>query len=297
MIQSIPRALLLLGTTLANAEPSFQRIEGKPETLRSPAIHEASGLACSPTDPSFLWIINDSGGTNKIHLTNTDGSLRGSVSIEGAVNKDWEDLASFSFRGKPHLLIADTGDNAAQRGSYTLYIVREPALPTDGKSLAGAIPLAWKRIFTLPGGVSADIESVAVDEKAGEILILTKRIKPAILFSIPLSPQITATIAEQVSKVIIKAPALPLVPFRNQPTGLDLASDSSTAAVITYYGIFLFHKKESETWQQAFSKRPESLGAHSLTQAESVAFSRDGKNLFAISEGVNSPIIHWRAVD
>ena len=34
----------------------------------------------------------------------------GSVNLRGAINEDWEDLASFKFNGRPLLLIADVGD-------------------------------------------------------------------------------------------------------------------------------------------------------------------------------------------
>ncbi|MGJ8644300.1 MAG: hypothetical protein ACSHX9_12900 [Luteolibacter sp.] len=288
---------LLLGTSLVSAEPSFSKVQGKAYTLRSPAIREASGLICSPTDPSYFWIINDSGGTNEIHLNNTDGTSRGSVAITGAKNKDWEDLASFTLDRKPYLLIADTGDNFSRRPSYTFYIVREPSLPAEGKSISGEAPLAWKISFTLPEGAPADIEAIAVNEEAGQILLLTKRLAPAILYTIPLAPQKEPQIAKKLCEVIIKAPALPLVPYRNQPTGMDISKDNSTAAVITYYGIFLFHRKASESWAEAFSNRPEGLGFLGLPQAESVAFSKDGKTLFAISEGAISPIMSWQLAD
>ena len=289
--------LLLLASAPLKAEPSFTEIPGKRKNLQSPAIKEASGLACSPTDPSFLWVINDSGNTNKIHLINTDGTSRGSVSVKNVRNRDWEDLSSFSINGKPHLLIANTGDNAARQTTYTLHIVREPELPAHGRIIAGEVPLAWQVTFSLPGNTSADIEAVAVDQKAGEILFVTKRQKPAILYSVPLAPRKKPSIAKKICEVVIKAPALSLVPFRNQPSGMDISKDSSTAAIITYYGIFLFHRDDSQTWAEAFSKRPESLGAHHLPQAESVAFSPSGKNIYAISEGANTPIVIWQSAN
>lgn len=76
---------------------------------------------------------------------------------------------------------------------------------------------------------------------------------------------------------------------------MDISTDNSTAAVITYYGIFLFHKSDQQTWAEAFSKRPEGLPYHGLRQAESVAFSKNSKSIYAISEGVNSPILRWQA--
>ena len=45
------------------------------------------------------------------------------------------------------------------------------------------------------------------------------------------------------------------------------------------------------------AKKPEALDPHRLAQAESVAFSRDGKLIFAVSEKVNSPVVRYGAPD
>ena len=42
------------------------------------------------------------------------------------------------------------------------------------------------------------------------------------------------------------------------------------------------------------ANQPTSLLPHNLAQAESGAFSQDGKTLFAISEGRASPIVWYR---
>ena len=88
------------------AEPDF-RLQPVPAKLMSPAINEASGLAVSPKDADFLWIVNDSGGTTEIHLVNTDGTARGSVSVTDAANRDGEDLAAFAPDGKSIYLVSE----------------------------------------------------------------------------------------------------------------------------------------------------------------------------------------------
>ena len=128
--------------------------------LQSPAVAEASGIAVSPVNPDFLWIVNDSGAKAEIHLAGSDGSDRGKITLKDATNIDWEDLASFKLDGKSYLLVADTGDNGAVRPSCTFYIVREPALPAAGKSLDLTLPPAWRIDFQYEGG-PRDCESAA----------------------------------------------------------------------------------------------------------------------------------------
>jgi hypothetical protein len=272
------------------AEPAvdFQPLAEKPK-IQSPAVSEASGVAVSPTNPDFLWIVNDSGAAPEIHLTGTDGSNRGKVILKDSANIDWEDLASFKLDGKSYLLVADAGDNQGARESCTFYVVREPELPAAGKSLDLTLKPAWRIDFRYEGG-PRDCEAAAVDSAAGKIVFLSKRTKPPELYELPLrAPKAAAVqVAHKIGQTEVKAPVT--LPFFDQPTGMDISADGSQAAVVTYYGVFIFPRGPKETWSEAFAKKGTLLAPHQLPQAESVAFSRDGKTLFVISEGVGSPI-------
>jgi hypothetical protein len=263
--------------------------------IQSPAIKEASGLAISPTNPGFMWVINDSGGTPDLHLVGSDGADRGKVTLMGVENVDWEDLASFTLDGKPYLLVADTGDNNAKREFRAFHIIREPALPAAGKNLIGTTTSAWQVRFRYEGG-PRDCESVAVDAKAGKILFISKRTDPPEVYELPLRAPAKKSVltARPVGRTSVKSPGGDLFAFSNQPTGLDISADGSLAAVVTYYGVFLFHRAPAESWAEAFSKKPVALPPHRLGQAESVAFSKDGKTIFAISEGRASPIARYQ---
>ena len=264
--------------------------------IQSPAVEEASGLAISPTNPDFMWIINDSGATPDLHLAGTDGTDRGKVSLKGIKNIDWEDLASFKLDGVPYLLIADTGDNQAKRGTCAFYIVREPKLPAAGKNLSTDVAPAWQIEFRYAGG-PRDCESVAVDAQAGKILFISKRTDPPEVYELPLrtSGKKGVLTAQPIGHTTVKSPGGSLIPFSNQPTGLDISADGLLAAVVTYYGVFLFPRAPAETWAEAFARKPVALPPHRLGQAESVALARDGRTVFAVSEGRHSPIVRYRA--
>lgn len=284
---------LLAAATLA-AEPAFVVKLGDAK-LTSPAVTEASGLAASPSAEGFLWMVNDSGGTPEIHLAQTDGTPRGAVTVADAVNKDWEDLAAFTFNGKPHLLIADTGDNGSARETCNLYIVREPKLPAEGETLSGKAPILWQITFTYEDG-PRDCESVAVDKENAKIILISKRTDPPGVYELPLKPAKNA-IARKIGATETKSPGIVSVPFANQPTGMDFSADHRKAVIVTYLSVFLFQREEKESWADAFAKNPEVLAPHKLAQAEAVAFSRDGKSIFAVSEKPSSPIVRYVAAD
>jgi hypothetical protein len=260
--------------------------------IESAAITEASGLAVSPKNAALLWVINDSGGSTDLHLMGLKGEDRGSIKVEGVANRDWEDLSSFTLDGIAYLLIADTGDNYAKHDSSTLLIVREPVLPDAGKKLEGVVTPERAIHFKFEGG-AVDCESVAVDAISGKIILLSKRTQPPQVYVLPLGISAAGIqIARRIGQTTVESPAGPALPFGNQPTGLDLSPDGSMAAVVTYYGVFLFPRMKAETWAEALAKKPISLGPHGLPQAESIAFSKDGKTLCIVSEGLRSMICY-----
>jgi hypothetical protein len=262
--------------------------------IQSDAITEASGLAITSANPDFMWIINDSGGTPEIHLVSTEGAYCGKVTMKGTKNIDWEDLASFTLDGKNYLLVADTGDNNSKRKSVTLHIIKEPKLPEKGKTLDVTVPPAWEIEFQYEGG-PRDCESVAVDSKGGKIILISKRTQPPEVYELPLGPPTKAGIqtAKLIGKTMVKS-VDSIIPFRDQPVGLDITADNSLASVVTYYGVFLFPRQVNESWATAFSRAPTPLQPHLLGQAESIAFSKDGKTIYVVSEGNNSPIRRYK---
>ena len=284
-------AAMLTGVSMA------QEFTKSPELPRvaSAAVSEGSGLAVSAADPDFLWAINDSGGTPEIHLIGTDGADHGKVRLTGAPNTDWEDLAAFTLDGKNYLLVADTGDNNAVRKSTTLQILREPALPAAGKPLAATVLSEWKIEFTYDGG-PRDCESVAVDAAAGKIILVSKRTKPPEIYELPLRPPASKkpVVAVKTGTVLTDSPLGNLIPFASQPVGMDISADHSFAAILTYYGVFVFPRVANDSWPQTLAKKPLVLAPHGLPQAESVAISKDGKSIFVLSEGKHQPVVRYQ---
>lgn len=156
--------------TPATGEQVFVKVP-KPSRLQAPAANETSGLAATVSGDEGLWLVNDSGGEPVLYLVGQNGADRGRVRVETATNLDWEDLAGFSWQGKPYLLIADVGDNEARRATCTLYIVPEPARPHAGDAISGSVTPAWTIEFRYPDG-PRDCESVAVDAVREKVILI-----------------------------------------------------------------------------------------------------------------------------
>lgn len=291
--------LFLLGLAIVvlpfhgGAAESFVPHRQRPMSA-NPALKELSGLARSERDGGLFWALNDSGNSPVLYLLDGQGQSRGWVGVAGAPNTDWEDLDAFTLEGRPYLLVADTGDNLARRDFCTLSIVPEPSLEesTQGREIRPA----WAICFRYDGA-PRDCESVAVDIRAKEIFLISKRTWPQKLYSLPLRPLPSAAPVVARRRGIVNLPkAAPWEgPYASQSTGLAFNPDGNLAAVLTYARVFLFARQPGETWPQAFARKPERLRRHGLNQAEGLAFSADGKQILVMSEGVGAAMVIYQA--
>jgi len=280
--------ILIAAITTACAGDSF-RLSKERWNLRDGGLREASGLAASQRDRSFFWAINDSGAAGNLHLMDDLGGAHGTLGVSGVPNVDWEDLDSFVLDGVPYLLVADTGDNAAFRSSCSIHIVPEPDIRSG--RIAGAVAPAWTIRFRYEDG-PRDCESVAASVRDEKILLLSKRTWPPVLYELPLRPSGAGRVlvARRIGPVNLPRAGVLAGPYASQPTGLALSPDGKSAAVLTYARVFVFHRADGESWAEAFAKEPVVLPAHRLEQAEGLAFSRDGRRIYVVSEGKLAPI-------
>ncbi len=277
-------------------EPGYGRID-------DPMLSEVSGLAVTRNSDERLWVVNDSGGEAALYLVNDRGRYLGRVRVDGAANVDWEELAAFSFEGRPHLLIADVGDNGAQRPSVTLYVVEEPRFEGARPPMNARVAVRWIQEFTYEDG-PRDCESVAVDPDTGNVLLISKRTNPPVLYELPLGPEYAEK--KQVAKRIASVAGLPVpmgkekLPnnrfgkYSYQNTAMDISSDNRSAVVLTYGATWLFERSFDETWASAFSRDPKLVATPFMLQAEALAFTPDGRDLYITSEGIPAPFMRLR---
>jgi hypothetical protein len=264
--------------------------------LESDELVEASGLARSQRSPDLLWSMNDGGSKPRLHAIDGSGFHRGRIKLDDIDNNDWEDLSSFTVDGTPYLLIADTGDNDAERKHVSLHVVLEPDLSDDDKVKVDA---AWSIDFRYPDG-PRDVEAVAVDPAAGHVLLLSKRDWPPVLYEVPLFPPSDDTVVAKRLGPIETLPA----PTRQdrehavftkewhwQPTAMDISPDAGLAVILTYRGVYLYKLDPGLSLYESLSGQAYGFGLGNFRGAESVAFSADGSAIYVTLEGRHAPLL------
>jgi hypothetical protein len=262
-------------------------------TIYDEDISEASGIAVSHIHEDIIWVINDSGNNASVYALNPKGRVLHTLNIEGVWNNDWEDLASFEYKGKPHILIADIGDNYAKRKAYFLHLIEEPDIKKTSDFSSLSVKPLWSITYTYEDG-PRDCEAVAVDMANKRVLLLSKRDNPLILYELPLTEQKNA-----VARKCAEIKPLPrrtqdhteFSKYSNQPTAMDISSDGLSAVVLTYGRAFYFSKKKSVNWATVLSGSWKEIVFPPLRQAESVCFDRDGSSIFITSEQLPAPLL------
>lgn len=286
--------LIVSAGVLAGCASTAATIAGR---IDAGDVREASGLARSRVDPDRLWVINDGGSPPVLYAIGPDGRSLGTLALDGAENVDWEDLASFELDGQAWLLIADVGDNDAERRHVTLYLVREPERVEAGASAAPAAVTG----FRFPGG-PRDVESVAVDPVERQVYLLSKRTIPPELYALPLllEPVDRILTAEHLGQVrSLPEPsaadlhrAKRVQSWHWQPTAMDIAPDGARAVILTYGAIYLYERRAGDSWPDALNRMPAPVALGGIREAEAACIV--GDSIFVTVESPRAPLYRVR---
>jgi len=259
-------------------------------------INEASGIIHSAHQDNLFWVLNDSGNQPILYAINGHGEFLGKVVIEGVKNIDWEDIALYEKQEESYLVIADVGDNRAQRSKLYLHFVKEPNRSQLSPNKLIRSKPAWSQTFNYPEG-PRDCESLTIDSQENKALLLTKRDKPPVLYELDLSSSShhakrLGTIQPLPEQPIVKdLRSIKNLIFARQPTAMDISADGKQLAVLTYTNAYLYSLSKPYKWSELIRLQPTEIELPYLSQGEALSFDRSGKQLVITTEGLPAPII------
>jgi hypothetical protein len=225
-------------------------------------VRETSGLARGIQNGDVLWTHNDSGSEPEIFALGLDGSVKTRVSIKGARETDWEDMAAGRCGSGACLYIADTGDNYGERTRITVYEINEPTLSTSEQPVLRTMharypdgPQDAEALFRLP---------------SGELYIVTKgRQKDIKLYRLNPSGDTTTAVMELVREIAPK-PASPT----EWVTAATASPDGKWVAIRSYSTLYLY--RTDDLMQGNLAPRSFALAPLGEKQGEAIALGDDG---------------------
>ncbi|MCH8066359.1 MAG: hypothetical protein IIC90_11135 [Chloroflexi bacterium] len=270
-------------------------------SVASAELIEISGLAASRTHEGVLWVHNDSGDTARIFAIAADGAHLATITLAGVEAIDWEDMAIGPGPDPSidYLYLADIGDNAAARPQVDIYRLPEPD-PFAGVT-TGTVEA--DRLTLLYPDRPHDAETLLVDPRTGDLLIVTKELQAPESFVFlspgPFQAGTTATLelvttidfAALPSSVQPPADASPLVlGVPHLPTAGDVSAAGDLVVIRTYGTAWLWERAENTALGDAFAGIPCEAPSAIEEQGEAIAFTADADGYVTISEGTTPTI-------
>jgi len=272
--------------------------------LKSDDLNEASGIQASYSRAGDFFVHNDE-GEPVLYAIDESGSDLGSITIVPAKNKDWEDITSIPVAGNRWIVVGNIGDNKAKRKSIKLYFIEEPQTGKNDR-YTGDQDLKHALTLTYPDG-PRDCESMAYDPVGQQILLLSKRDKPAHLYAVDLETALTEAHAELrfLGSITKLRPPTSSDRFRwggrtdfiSQPTGFDISADGTEAVIITYRSLYRFRREPGEDWISALQRKPEEVVGPPSVQNEAISYSADGKAIYVTTEKQPAPVFRFEFTD
>ena len=217
----------------------------------------------------------------------TTGAHRGTVLIDGARAKDWEDMASFVLDETPCLLLADTGDNLFRKSHYTLYLAEEPEIGDKPPRDDLRVPLLQKVVFSYEDG-SHNAEAVAFDPVEKMVIVATKETDAGCNCYAFSWPTESNSKKNRITARKIATTTFPLA------TAMDITGDGRRAVIATYGLAFEFNRATGESWSQVLSQDGRPLVTPFRRQGETICYGREGAAIYLTSEGRPTPLFEIR---
>ena len=249
--------------------------------LQSKEMDETSGIASSSTGDGVYFAHNDSGDVARFFAIDEQGARLAAFTFSPAPVVDCEDIARgpCDAGGASCLYVADIGDNTRQRGSITIYRVKEPLTIADATVSSDRLALRY------PDGAH-DAETLLVHPRTGVLTIVTKEkaggASTVYEAPMPLTPGVLVTL-------------LPVGTLRSPAgsprfTGGSVHPEARGILLRTYTHVFFAPMRPEQTVAEALRAPLCSLPIAHEDQGEAIAWLRAGKGFLTVGEGIGASV-------
>ena len=208
-----------------------------------------------------LWTHNDSGDSPRLFALSTTGRLLDEVTLPGAENVDWEDIAARDG----DLYVGDIGDNNGERDEISVYRLPE------------SDPSAVRRLALRYPDKPHDAEALLVDPSSGELVLVTKTF----------GGDGRAYVAPPDGGTLRRGPRVAVAAGEAVTAG-DVSGDGRTIVLRTYDRALVWTRRRGESVAEALGRQPCAAATAGLSeegQGETLALAADGRSFFTVPEG------------
>jgi len=268
--------------------------------IQDELLEEASGLAASVNNPDLLWTHNDSGDKPRIFLIDKTGTVKATVWLDSAKNRDWEDMAigPGPEEGKTYLYIGEIGDNESEYNYKYIYRIEEPVIDVT-KTKDTTIQKVDAIKFQYPDGLR-DAESLMIDPLTKDLFVISKRELKANVYRLPYPYSINKlnTVERVITEIdfdltshvdTIRKNNETLIKgyhpkFYYQIAAADISPDGNEVLVKSYSTVYYWRRQKNESIASLLQRPPMQLPYDPEPQGEAICFDNKGKGYYTINE-------------
>ena len=236
-------------------------------TVADATLDEISGVVVGHRMDGVLWVEEDSGNDAAVYALEPTGEVVAEVTVDGATNEDWEDLAW----AKGRLWVGDIGDNERERSEIQVYSFPEPSDRSVTSVDATILRLRYE-------DGPHDAEAMFVDPRDELLYLIEKQLTEpeSAVYAVPLREVRPGEVG--VLRLVARVPLSIVTAADLGPAGI---------AVRNYLTALVFPWSDDRIVVSTLEGKscPVSLGS-----SEAIAQTLDGRALYSISEGVGPPI-------
>lgn len=242
-------------------------------------LNENSGMV--HISDSTVWMINDSGGADKLYQVNFRGDLLRELRVDNAKNKDWEDLARDE---EGNVFIGDIGNNNSRRKKLYIYKIPNPETEQGDQIKAKKIEFNYPEQKKFPPKKkNMKYDGEAMFYREGNLYIVTKnRANPfdgeAFIYKVPTKK------GKYKAKLI--GSFTPCKEYATcRITSADISPDGEKIVLLSYGKLWVFTEFTEDNFTRG---KLRFIDLEATTQLESVCFLNDTTLLLSDEQNVGT---------
>lgn len=271
--------------TADTTTPEYPAAFLRPECSRRPSgtcytldarLDEASGIAPSLLQEGVFYSHND-GGKAVVYAINQRGEILARITIKGATNHDFEDIATYKSSSGSFIVQGDIGDKDQIKGQVTIYKFPEPAIDPSQRDTSVTVTTAEKITLQYPTSFGLlDFEAMMIDPLTGDLFLFEKGHRRVFAAD----HQALASGRKTVALTLLVSDGA----WDKNPSGADFSPRGTEFIIRNETRAWLYRRDPGESLAQALQSDPVVIDMPDEYNGEAICFDRQGLNLYTVSE-------------
>jgi len=247
------------------------------QSLLTPEVNQlenASGLAGSNSNNNLVLIVEGRNNPAAVQVFNRDGVFQGKITLVGADNVDWQDIATGPgpVEGQNYVYVGDIGDRSANREFLSIFRFIEPDLSNPNAPFDISISEFDRIDFSITS--PRDCETLMLDPLSKDLIVMGKM--QAMVYRIPF-PQNTSGVTKAQFKGHHR--------LRREIKAGDISPDGRFVIIKDVGEIFQWEVPPGhDPIAVIFQNTPQRVAYQAEIEGGALGWTADGNNYFTLTD-------------